>query len=73
MAITKIPLTFRLQIRWNTGLDAQMDPVYATRSWSNVKPDATAEQLHQLGVHLNTLCVHVADSIRVQELYALDN
>lgn len=71
MSVTKIPIDNRLQIRWNTGLNEQMEPVYATRSWNNVKPSATPEHLHQLGMYLNTLCVHVADSIRVLENYEL--
>ena len=71
MSVTKLPLGCRLQVRWNTGLNENMEPVFRIRSWSNVKPTATPEALHQLGNYINDLCVHVADSIRVEETYQL--
>ncbi len=73
MSVTKIPVTNRLRIRWNTGLDAEMNPVFRNRSWSGVKPEATADDLHALGVFIDQICVHTADSIRVEELYELED
>jgi len=73
MSVSKIPVSKRLQIRWNTGLNEQMEPVYATRSFSGVKFTASDEVVHQLGTYINTLCVHVADRYLVNELHELEN
>ena len=40
MAVTVKPLVTRLQLRLNTGLDEDFNPIYRTRSYSNIKTDA---------------------------------
>jgi len=51
-------LTKRLVLRLNTGLDENFNPVYRARSWSNVKPEVTNENLFALGAMIGDLTEH---------------
>lgn len=64
MSVTVIPLNARLQLRLNTGLDENMNPVFRTRSYSNVKPATSNDDLHELGQELGSLQVHTIDAVR---------
>lgn len=64
MAITVVPVSARLQLRLNTGLDENFNPVYRTRSFSNVKTDADNTDLFELAQEIGTLQVHTIDSVR---------
>lgn len=64
MAVNVVPISARLQLRLNTGLDENMNPVFRTRSYSNVKPVADNSDLHELALELATLQVHTVDSVR---------
>ena len=64
MAITVVPVSARLQLRLNTGLDENFNPVYRTRSFSNVKTDADNTALFELAQEIGTLQVHTVDSVR---------
>ncbi len=67
MAITVIPVAKRLQIRFNCGLDENFDPIYRTRSWSNVNMAATDAAIHGLGVLFGELCADTLSVIRVTQ------
>ena len=73
MAVTAFPLAKRLQIRFNTGLDADFNPVYSIRSWANVNHDATNQALFDLAGYLGDLCEHNVNSIRVNTTDELDD
>jgi hypothetical protein len=64
MAVTAIPVGTRLSLRLNTGLDENFNPVYRTRSWSNVKPAATHANLHAVAQGFGGLQVHNLEAIR---------
>ncbi len=64
MAITVVPVSARLQLRLNTGLDEDFNPVYRTRSFSNVKTGAGNADLFELAQEIGTLQVHTIDSVR---------
>ncbi len=64
MAVTVIPMNSRLQLRLNTGLDEDFNPIYRTRSFSNVKTDAANADLFELAQEIGTLQIHTVDSIR---------
>lgn len=64
MAINVIPVTARLQLRLNTGLDENLNPVYRTRSFSNVKTGAANADLFQLAQEISLLQVHILDAVR---------
>ena len=64
MSVIAVPISARLQLRLNTGLDENMNPVYRTRSYSNVKPGAGNEDLHGLAHELGSLQVHTVDAVR---------
>ncbi len=59
-----IPISARLQLRLNTGLDENMNPVFRTRSYSNVKPGAGNTDLFELAQELGSLQVHTLDAVR---------
>ncbi len=59
-----IPISARLQLRLNTGLDENMNPVFRTRSYSNVKPAADNTDLFELAQELESLQVHTLDAVR---------
>ncbi len=64
MAVTAIPVGTRLTLRLNTGLDENFNPIYRTRSWSNVKPSATHANLHAVALGIGGLQVHNPEAIR---------
>jgi len=59
-----IPISARLQLRLNTGLDENLNPVFRTRSYSNVKPSADNTALLTLAQELASLQVHTLDAVR---------
>jgi len=64
MAVTVKPLATRLQLRLNTGLDENFNPIYRTRSYSNIKTDADNADLFDLAQELESLQVHPINSVR---------
>jgi len=72
MALTVTPLAKRMQIRFNTGLDADFNPVYSIRSWSNVNHGATNQAIFDLAGYLGDLCEHTVNSIRVNAVDELE-
>ncbi len=64
MPVDVIPVTSRLQLRLNTGLDENLNPVFRTRSFSNVKTGADNEELFELAQEIGSLQVHTIDSVR---------
>ena len=64
MAVTVKPLVTRLQLRLNTGLDEDFNPIYRTRSYSNIKTDADNADLFDLAQELESLQVHTINSVR---------
>ena len=64
MAVTVIPVSARLQLRLQAGFDEEMNPIYRTRTFSNVKPSAGNEDLYELGDQLGGLQIHSVEAIR---------
>ncbi len=64
MPIDAIPLVSRLQMRLVTGLDENMNPIIRTRSFANVKTDATDQNLFELAQEMADLQVHTLSSVR---------
>ena len=64
MAVTVIPVSARLQLRLHTGLDENLNPVFRTRSYSNVKPSAGNEDLFTLAGEIGSLQVHTVEAVR---------
>jgi hypothetical protein len=64
MAVTAIPVGTRLTLRLNIGLDENLNPVYRSRSWSNVKPTASHAHLYTLGQEISSLQAHTLLAIR---------
>jgi len=57
MSVVAVPMSTRLTLRLNTGLDEEFNPVYRNRSWSNVKTGVNHETLHTLGTQFASLQV----------------
>lgn len=69
MAVNAIPLGSRLQLILITGMDDKGNPTYRTRSYSNVKPDASDLAVYNVGNALAGLQEHELDVMRrVNEL-----
>ncbi len=64
MAVNAVPISARLQLRLNTGLDEDLNPIYRTRSYSNVKPGADNEDLFELAHEIGGLQVHTLEAVR---------
>ncbi len=64
MPVTTIPVSSRLQLRLNTGLDENFEPIYRTRSFSNVKTGADNAVLFEVAEGIGGLQVHAIDAIR---------
>jgi len=72
MPVNTVPVTARLQLRLNTGLDEEMNPIFRTRSFSNVKSSADNEDLYALAQELGGLQVHAVDAVRRVDEYELE-
>lgn len=73
MPVNAIPVSARLQLRLNTGLDENLNPVFRTRSFSNVKPAAGNEDLYQLAQEIGSLQVHTLSLVRRVDEYELED
>ena len=72
MAVSAIPLTARLQLRLNTGLDESFNPIYRTRTLSNIKTSADNEDLFELAEEISNLQLHTLDAVRRVDEYELE-
>jgi hypothetical protein len=72
MAVNAIPLTARLQMRLNTGLDDNFNPIYRTRTFSNIKTSADNEDLFELAEEIGSLQLHTLDAVRRVDEYELE-
>ena len=72
MPVNTIPVTARLQLRLNTGFDEDLNPLFRTRSFSNVKPSADNEELFELAQEIGSLQVHTLSTVRRVDEYELE-
>ncbi|MFD1017972.1 DUF1659 domain-containing protein [Thalassobacillus hwangdonensis] len=55
MAVMSETQSSRLQLVFENGVDGKGEPVYKTKSFNNVKTQATDEQLYEVAVALEPL------------------
>ncbi len=67
MQIETLFIGKQLRLRFNMGLDTDMNPIMRFRSWRNIKPTVTNEQLYVLGGYIGDICSHTLDGVRVVE------
>ena len=74
MAVIANPLGSRILLRLVVGQDANFNPIYRTRSYSNIKPGATDEKVYEVGNALVALQTHdLEDLRRVNEVLLLES
>jgi len=71
MPVITNPVGSRLQLRFMVGQDAQGNPIYRSRSYSNVKPAASDDDLFAVGNALAGLQQHTLDEVRRISEYVL--
>ena len=72
MPVNAMPLVSRLQMRLVTGLDENMNPILRTRSYSNVKPGASNEDLFAVAQGMGGLQVHTVSAVRRVDEFELE-
>ncbi len=72
MAFTRTPITRRLQVRFNMGLDEDLNPIYSLRSWSHINEAATDQNLFFLGNYISELTDATKNEIRIVETDAIE-
>jgi len=72
MAVNVNPISTRLSIRYNMGLDENFDPIYGWRSYSNIKTDADNDDVHQVASLMGGLCDHTLSAVRRQDTNDLE-
>lgn len=71
MAIVNMPQDARVQLKVQTGLSASGAPVYATRSFNNVKASAPDANLYAVALQLGGLQSHTLTAISKVETSSL--
>lgn len=72
MAVSAIFLAKRLEMRLNTGLDEDFNPILKTRSWAGIKSTATDANLFALADEIGSLQLHTVDAIRTVTQHELE-
>lgn len=65
MAVSSYPLNGRLQLRLIVGMDNQGGHLYRTRSYANVKPAATNQDVYDVGSALAGLQEYDLEEVRL--------
>lgn len=73
MAVDKVFINKRLELRVNTGLDVDLNPIMKTRSWSGIKPTATDANLFALAGEIGGLQAHTVTQIRTVTFEELES
>ena len=73
MAVDKIFVNKRLELRVNTGLDVDSNPIMRTRSWQGVKPNVTDANLFALAGEIGGLQTHTVIQIRTATFEELES
>ena len=72
MAVSAVFLAKRLELRLNTGLDEDFNPILKTRSWAGIKSTATDANLYALAGEIGSLQLHTVDAIRTVTNHELE-
>jgi hypothetical protein len=72
MPISANPVGSRMQLRLNVGQDAGGNPIYRSRSYSNVKPLASDQDIFTVGNSLADLQQHTLEEVRRVNEYVLE-
>lgn len=67
IAIDKYALDSKLIIDWQTGTDNEGKPITTTRSFSDVKPEATDQDMYDFCLQLHMLGTYTLRNIIIRE------
>ena len=73
MAVSKVAQSTSLVIKVQTGTNASGNPVYANRSYTNVKTAATDADIYAVGQELSAMQKYNVTAIERRDLSALVN
>jgi hypothetical protein len=73
VAFTKIPTSSSLRMQFQTGLNDEGNPNYATKSLTNVKLNAADQDVYDVGTILADLQGHTLTMIMRQDTAVLDD
>ncbi|MFY9371676.1 MAG: DUF1659 domain-containing protein [bacterium] len=71
MAVERNEALSRLQLRFQTGVDEEGKPIFKLKSYSNVKAEASDEDLFQVAEALGQLQQHVLQGVMRHDSAAL--
>ena len=73
MAIVKVPQSARLTVKIQTGLNDAGNPVFRSRNFANLKPDAADADVYSVGAGIAALQLHpVASILKLDEISLVD-
>jgi hypothetical protein len=73
MALETRQVDSRLRLRYQTGQDPQGNPIFSTRTYSGVKPDAQDQDVYDIAVLLAGLQLYpVAGIDRINQVEMVD-
>ncbi len=64
MPVNAVPITSRMQLRLRLGFDGEGNPILRTRSYNNISPVASNDDLYDTGMDLAGLQDHDLEIIR---------
>ena len=64
MPVIATPLITRMQLRLRVGTDPMGNPILRTRSYNNIKPEATDEAIYETGQDLTGLQEYPLEILR---------
>lgn len=63
MAVVVTPLSTKMKLKFQTGVDGEGNPVYKNRTLSKVKTDAIDQDVLDVALALSTLCSDTLDAV----------
>jgi Protein of unknown function (DUF1659) len=61
----------KLLVSYETGMNEKGEPIFKTKTYSNVIEEATADQLHQVAQALASLSIHPLSGVKRNDLFEL--
>ncbi|HOB86408.1 MAG TPA: DUF1659 domain-containing protein [Bacillota bacterium] len=63
MPVNETPVRTRLQIRLRQGFDEEGNPILVTRTYANIKPESSSEDLYRIAQQMMSLQEHALEAV----------